>query len=329
MRVKAFASTAGLPHLEGRKPFGGHVMSHDVPEAALMRRGGWGVHVAPVSGGSYEQSPPGLADYVVRDRRWCQGNLQHAKLVAAPGLKLWSRFVFVQGIFAYIAPLIWLAFIAASIAAVYWVETPDYFPQANWPFPTFPNDQTPKAIGLAVGVFGLLVMPKLLVAFDAIYTGRVRGFGGIGGTLRAVLTELALSSLIAPILMAFQSRSVLQVLLGRDGGWPPNNRGDGGLDISEAWAAGRWISWLGLACIIATHLLAPVLTLWLLPVALPMVAAPLLIWWTSRTAGPHAFPVPEDTTIPPIITRHNAVLAAWAISPAAVPATLMAEAKLG
>ncbi len=172
-------------------------------------------------------------------------------------------------------------------------------------------------------------MPKLLVALDAIFTGRARGFGGIGGSLRAVLTELALSSLIAPILMAFQSRSVLQVLLGRDGGWPPKNGGDGGVGLTEAGAAGSWISWLGLVCIIATHFMAPVLTLWLLPVALPMVVAPVLIWWTSRTAGPHAFPVPEDTTIPPILTRHNAVLAAWSITTPITNATPLAEAKLG
>ena len=75
--------------------------------------------------------------------------------------------------------------------------------------------------------------------------------------------------------------------------------------------------------------MAPVLTLWLLPVGLPMVAAPLLIWWTSRTAGPQAFPVPEDTTIPPILTRHNAVLTAWSIASSAPNATPLAEAKLG
>ena len=101
------------------------------------------------------------------------------------------------------------------------------------------------------------------------------------------------------------------------------------MDISEAWAAGGWISFLGLACIIATHLMAPVLTIWLLPVALPMVIAPVLIWWTSRTASPSAFPVPEDTTIPPILTRHNAVLAAWSLTAPTANVTPMAEAKLG
>lgn len=312
VRLRAWAECCGLPELPGKAPFGGHILSHDYVEAALLARGGWTVRLDDDLQGSYEEGPENIIDHAKRDRRWCQGNLQHARLLNAPGLKPWSRFVFVQGIFSYVAPLIWLAFIAASIAAVHWMAEPNYFPQENWPFPVFPNDQTAKAVGLAVGVFGLLVMPKLLVALDAMATGRARGFGGAAGALRSVLWELLLSSLIAPVLLAFQSRSVFQVLLGRDGGWPPNNRGDGGLRLAEAWAAGRWISLWGLAGMAATHLLAPVLLYWLLPVTLPMLAAPLLIWWTSRPAGPSAFPVPEDADMPPVLTRHDAVLAAWA-----------------
>src|SRR5206468_9430391 len=38
IRLRAFAQYAGLPELGGRKPFGGHVLSHDFIEAALMRR---------------------------------------------------------------------------------------------------------------------------------------------------------------------------------------------------------------------------------------------------------------------------------------------------
>ncbi len=46
IRVQAFAQSCGLPELEGRKPFGGHVLSHDFVEAALMRRAGWKVRMA-------------------------------------------------------------------------------------------------------------------------------------------------------------------------------------------------------------------------------------------------------------------------------------------
>jgi membrane glycosyltransferase len=154
-------------------------------------------------------------------------------------------------------------------------------------------------------------MPKLLVGFDAVATGRAHSFGGASKSLRAVLAELALSSLIAPVLLAFQSRSVVQVFLGRDGGWPTNNRGDGGLSLSDGWAAGRWISACGLIGIVITQTVAPILTLWLLPVALPMILAPVLIWWTSRPSTGGVFPSPTDHALPPIVVRHQAIFAAW------------------
>jgi membrane glycosyltransferase len=311
MRMRAWAESCGLPVLSGQPPFGGHILSHDSVEAALLARAGWTVRLDDDLQGSYEGGPENIIDHAKRDRRWCQGNLQHAKVIGAPGLLGWSRFSLFQGIFAYLAPLIWLAFIAASIAAIPLAKELDYFPQANWPFPVFPNDQTSKAIGLALGIFGLLVMPKCLVALDAIVTGRARDFGGAGKTLRAVLAELALSSLIAPILLAYQSRSVIQVLMGRDGGWPSNNRGDGTLSLRTSWAAGRWITALGALGIAVTHTLAPALTLWLLPVTLPMALAPLLIWWTARPAAPTRFSVPQDRALPPIIAQHAAILADW------------------
>ncbi|MBN2629908.1 MAG: glucans biosynthesis glucosyltransferase MdoH [Rhodobacteraceae bacterium] len=311
VRIKAWAESCGLPELSGAPPFGGHILSHDYVEAALLARAGWIVRLDDDLQGSYEEGPENIIDHAKRDRRWCQGNLQHSKVIAAPGLLPWSRFSLFQGIFAYLAPLVWLGFIAASIAAIYWGGELDYFPQENWPFPVFPNDETPKAIGLAIGVFGLLVMPKFLVVLHAILTGRAKGFDGAGKSLRAVMSELALSSLYAPVLLAFQSRSVIQVFLGLDGGWPPNNRGDGGLSFAEAWSGGRWISLWGSAGIAITQVYAPVLTLWLLPVALPMIAAPLVIWWTSRTASPGRFQVPADQTPPPIVVWHDAILARW------------------
>jgi membrane glycosyltransferase len=54
-------------------------MSHDFVEAALLARSGWKVRLADDLGGSYEEIPPTLIDYAKRDRRWCQGNLQHAR----------------------------------------------------------------------------------------------------------------------------------------------------------------------------------------------------------------------------------------------------------
>lgn len=311
VRIRAWAESCGLPALSGPPPFGGHILSHDSVEAAMLARAGWTVRLDDDLEGSFEGGPENIIDHAKRDRRWCQGNLQHSKVVGAPGLLMWSRFSLFQGIFAYIAPLIWLAFIAASIVAIPLASDLDYFPEANWPFPVFPNDQTPKAVGLALGIFGLLVLPKFLVGLDAVLTGRANRFGGAGKSLRSVLAELALSSLIAPILLAFQSRSVIQVLLGRDGGWPPNNRGDGGLGIPESWAAGRWISLWGIGGFVITQFVAPALSLWLLPVTFPMMIAPILIWWTSRPLSNRHFVVPADLSTPSVQVRNDAILAAW------------------
>lgn len=314
VRVQAWVESCGLPELSGPPPFGGHILSHDSVEAALLARAGWVVRLDDELEGSFEEGPENIIDHAKRDRRWCQGNLQHSKVITAPRLLPWSRFALFQGIFAYISPLIWLAFIVASIMAIPLADVPNYFPQANWPFPEFPDDETPKAIGLAVGIFGLLVMPKLLVGLDAALTGRARGFGGAAASLRSVFLELLLSSLVAPLLLAFQSRSVLQVLFGLDGGWPPNNRGDGGLSFAESWAGGRWISLWGIAGIGITQAIAPDLTLWLLPVALPMAFAPLLIWWTSRNAADGLFQVPADKACPAVVARHAEILQAWTLS---------------
>ena len=72
IRTRAFAAHCGLPHLWGKPPFGGHIMSHDFVEAALIRRAGYTVYMLPSLAGSYEESPPSLIDVAARDRRWCR-----------------------------------------------------------------------------------------------------------------------------------------------------------------------------------------------------------------------------------------------------------------
>ena len=82
IRVAAFAQACGMPQLPGAVR-SAVVLSHDFVEAALMRRAGWKVRMAPDLGGSWEESPPSLVDIAIRDRRWAQGNLQHSKIIDA------------------------------------------------------------------------------------------------------------------------------------------------------------------------------------------------------------------------------------------------------
>ncbi|MGH7005945.1 MAG: glucans biosynthesis glucosyltransferase MdoH, partial [Alphaproteobacteria bacterium] len=115
IRVRPFTEHCGLPELPGRPPFGGHILSHDFVEAALLVRAGWSVWLAPDLGGSYEEVPPTLLDYAKRDHRWCQGNLQHSRIVGARNLNGVSRFHFIGGIMSYVASPLWLAFLGLGL----------------------------------------------------------------------------------------------------------------------------------------------------------------------------------------------------------------------
>src|ERR1700736_478753 len=118
IRVSPFLASCGLPALPGREPLGGRVLSHDFVEAALMRNAGWEVWFAYDLDGSYEGLPPTLTEYVKRDRRWCQGNLQHMWFLLAENIRPISRIHLVQGILAYSsAPLLVLFVLFGGLQA--------------------------------------------------------------------------------------------------------------------------------------------------------------------------------------------------------------------
>ena len=165
IRTRAFAEQAGLPELRGRKPFGGHIMSHDFIEAALMRRGGWAIHMMPGLEGSYEEGPPSLMDLAVRDRRWCQGNLQHMAVLPARGLHWISRMHLMTGIGSYTTAPMWLLFLLSGVLIALQARfiPPDYFPSGGKSlFPQWPVIDPIRAMWVFIGTMGLLLVPKLL-----------------------------------------------------------------------------------------------------------------------------------------------------------------------
>jgi membrane glycosyltransferase len=303
VRISAFAASCGLPVLSGKPPAGGHVLSHDYVEAALLSRAGWKVEVDPSLGGSFEEGPENLIEYAKRDRRWCQGNLQHRRVLGAPGLKPWSRFTFVQGIMAYAASPLWLALLVTTILAA-------ALPSRYW----WRENETGIWV-LAAAVAAVLLVPKLLIFVRSTLLGRNAGFGG---TLRAglsVLTEILVSTLMAPIMLCFQSKAVFEILLGLDGGWPATNRDQGRVSLALAFAASWWITVAG-ALVLATVLaLAPNLVPWLLPVCLPAILAPLLIMLTSRGIEngrkPLLFVTGSESAPHPVIAEQERIYRNW------------------
>src|SRR6202035_5181474 len=181
IRVRAFRQDAGLPNLRGRKPFGGHILSHDFVEAALMRRGGGGGRMAATLGGRFEGCPPSLLDFAARDRRWCQGNLQHLAVLPARGLHWVSRLHLLTGIGSYLTAPLWLGFLVLGILISLQAQfvRPAYFPKGFSLFPKWPAQDPILAAWVFVGTMGLLIVPKLL-AWILLATQRQtrKQFGG-------------------------------------------------------------------------------------------------------------------------------------------------------
>ena len=289
IRTRAFAEHAGLPELSGRKPFGGAILSHDFIEAALLRRAGWAVHMVPALSGSYEESPPNLTDLAVRDRRWCQGNLQHIAILPARGLHWISRLHLLSGIASYLTAPLWLLFLLASILITLQARfvLPDYFPNVGKSlFPVWPVIDPVRAMWMFVGTMGLLLTPKLLGFLVVLTRGAERR--GCGGSLRllaGLLLETLISGLLAPVVMLTQAAAVVAIFAGRDSGWKPQHRDDGAPPLGETVRRYRGHTTLGVAMGSAAWLVSPSLALWMSPVVLGLVLAiPLALWTGGRGA---------------------------------------------
>ncbi|CCE11009.1 glucans biosynthesis glucosyltransferase H [Bradyrhizobium sp. STM 3843] len=307
IRVAAFAQDAGLPELPGRKPFGGHILSHDFIEAALMRRAGWGIYMTVDLGGSFEEVPPSLLDYAARDRRWCQGNLQHLAVLPARGLHWVSRLHLLTGIGAYVTAPLWLAFLVLGILISLQANfvRPEYFPKDFALFPTWPAQDPVLAAQVFAATIGLLLIPKLLACIATLFTRtQRRGFGGGLRLCTAVLTETFLAALIAPSMMIFQSVAVIEILLGRDAGWQVQRRSDGGVTRQEIYRKFALPTACGVAMAASAYAVSLPLLAWMSPVIAGLVLAiPIGFITSSRSNGARLFTTPEDRAPSPVLIR--------------------------
>lgn len=297
LRVRAFAEQAGLPQLPGPQPFGGSIMSHDFVEAALMRRAGWEVRLAPELGGSYEEGPPTIIDQIVRDRRWCQGNLQHVGVVLARGLHPLSRFHLLRGFSSYLTAPLWLGLLATGLLLA-------SFPALGGA----PDAGTAILLNPALwAVLGLsmtfLILPKLMAWVIVVRRG-ARGFGGALTALAGIAAETVISSLIAPVVLFAQTRSVLQILRGKDSGWATQRRDADRLSLRDALRVHRTEAAFGLALMTVSLAFEPVAFIWAALPAIALTFAFVLSAWTARDAGGLSLlTTPEFIAPPRILVR--------------------------
>lgn len=321
IRLAPFIEHCGLPVLPGRT----RILSHDFVEAALMRKAGFWVWLLPVNSGSYEETPPTLIDFLKRERRWCQGNLQHFWLLFARNLKRQSRLHFFHGMLGYLASPLWLSFLLLATA----LSSPLGAP----PRPALPLTAAVKqvaramtteadkhAIALLAVTLGLLFVPKLLI------TGRVflsRSASRFGGRLRLLLScvlDTILFSILAPIAMLFRSRFVWAAVSGKGVKWVAQRRRSAeGIDWREPILTFASVTAIAIGWGLLAWNLSHVFFVWISPVLCGMVLSVPFAIFTASNNLPWILVTPEESDPPPILRALQRNLLAARARPQPLP----------
>jgi membrane glycosyltransferase len=294
LRLAPFIEHCALPPLPANAPFGGHILSHDFVEAALMRKAGYAVRLLPTTRGSYEEGPPTLVDMLKRDRRWCQGNIQHLWLVFAKGWHPMSRVNFLHGILSYVSSLLWFFFL---VLATYLAATPT-------------AHQQPQAIlaeQILLGLTAMLIfLPKTVILLDEVITGRL--FKPLKLRLLTFVSSLldtVVFTLMAPVLMIFHSRFVIYTLIGKSVSWVTQRRKiDGGINWSEIIITFASVSLLGVAWAVLGWFVSWEFLVWISPILFSLVVSILVAALVSGSRSGRRlgfFLTPEEHEPPTVL----------------------------
>jgi membrane glycosyltransferase len=299
IRIQPFMEHCALAPIPGKGGMSGGIMSHDFVEAALMRRAGYHVWLVADLTGSYEQQPPDLLAELQRDRRWCQGNLQNARLMAEPGLHPVHRAMFATGTMAYASAPLWLAFLTLGTAlwltgssvVEHWLAVPM------------------ELAGLWIWTLCLLFLPRVLGVLAVLIRGEQRQFGGVGGLLKSVALESALAIVQAPVRMLAHSLFVVVALTGIKLDWksPPREAAAVPWRVALTQLAPMTLVIVALAVGIA--LIDASALAWLMPVGLPLLLAIPLTVLTSQIALGNSLRdrgfllIPEESRSPAVLRR--------------------------
>jgi membrane glycosyltransferase len=305
IRLRLFMEHCALPELPKVGPLGGRILSHDTIEAALMRRAGFGVWFAYDLEGSYEEGPPELVSSLKRDRRWCQGNIQHLLLLFRKGFRFSSRIHIALGILSYASSPIWLFSLLVTALAIFWHGAPS---QTGFHTHLWQKTSVKSELLFAYVAF-LLLLPKFLgLAHLARTRYGVQAMGGWCKAVSSVFAEIVFSMILAPILMLFYTKFVFASLTGLPVKWGGQKRGD------ERPSWGELLSLLGVQTLAALTVwgvmgwLQPGWLPWLAPVLAGLtLAIPFARLTSSTKLGEAArnrgwFLIPEETQ-PPIELR--------------------------
>ena len=257
VRLAPFIAHCDLPELPTGGVLGGQILSHDQIEAVLMRRAGYEVRVLPVEHQSWEENPASLLEFISRDLRWCQGNMQYWHLLGLPGLKPVSRYQLVFAILMFVGSPAWIALLVAGTLAAAVAPTPADFIRAD------------AGIALFVATMTMWLSPKLATFIDVLTRSEERL--AFGGTLRFIVSaaaETVFSLLLAPIMWFGHTLFLARLPFTRTVGWASQVRDDHAVPLGLACRALWPHTLVGVGVIVVLALTHPAG----IPYALPLAA---------------------------------------------------------
>ncbi len=295
LRLMPFTAHCHIPPLPEGGPLGGHILSHDQIEAVLMRRAGYEVRVLPEEHLGWEENPPTLLEFIRRDVRWCQGNMQYWRFLTLPGLKFVSRYQLAFAILMFLGSPAWMALLVLGTFGVITAERPSAF-------------MAPGA-GLAVLTLVLIMWfaPKIATVIDALTRPKARyRYGGGPMFLVNVAVETIFFLMLSPIMWFAHTAFLARLVFGGSVGWGGQARDDHAVPLRSAIVRLWPQTALGWACLAALAAGAPVA----IPCALLIAgglafAVPLCVVTANQAVGRALLRagigrLPEETAPSPI-----------------------------
>jgi membrane glycosyltransferase len=297
LRLKPFIDHCDLPVLKDGEQER-HILSHDQIEAALMRSAGYHVRVVAREDLGWEENPPTLLEFMRRDLRWCQGNMQYWRLLALPNLKPVSRYQLMLAIMMFIGSPAWVGLLVLATVALVSFDSPAGFIRAD------------AGSALFCWVLVMWFSPKIAGAVDLLLRrDACRKFGGSGRVLANLAIETVYSIVLCPILWISHTIFLAGLLFDCEIGWIGQVRDDHAVSFKLA-LAGLWpqtlIGCLALGLVSATQPAA--LPYVLLLAGGPALAVPFAMLTAWPALGRLAVRIgigrlPEETATPEALLR--------------------------
>ena len=296
LRLEPFIAHCALPVLSEDGTEDRHILSHDQIEAVLMRAAGYDVRVLPQEDLGWEENPPTLIEFIRRDLRWCQGNMQYWRFLSLPGLRPVSRYQLALAIVMFIGSPAWVGLLILGTLAIAFSDTPASVIRAD------------AGMALFACMLVMWFAPKIASAIEVLLRPELRrGFGGAGLFVINLVIETVFSLLLCPILWFGHTIFLTGLLFGREIGWIGQTRDDHAVPFTLALRHFWPHTLLGCAALGLLAVTQPAA----IPYALFLAGGPVLAipfammtawpWLGSLAARVGIGRLPEETTRPAVL----------------------------